>query len=174
MKLVTHPPPPIFFSNEYDTQNTNNLLLDSCSLSSFVKINICFIVLSPLFCDFTWRPPKRSFSTLSLENLNEVQRCSELLHQDGLRHLFVGFFFMLIFTKSIKLSSTTHWHILWYLTLMCFVLLWYMWSLVRWLALWVSQWIWTESYIIPKILTDPLNHKSSFDSSTAAMLCLCR
>jgi len=27
-----------------------------------------------------------SFTTLSLENLDDVQRCSELLHQDGLRH----------------------------------------------------------------------------------------
>ena len=38
------------------------------------------------FCDFTCLPPKSPFSTLPLENLDEVQRCSELLHRDGLRH----------------------------------------------------------------------------------------
>jgi len=45
-----------------------------------------FILLSPPFCDFTWLPLKSPFATLPLENLDEVQRCSELLHRDGLRH----------------------------------------------------------------------------------------
>jgi len=46
-----------------------------------------------------------------------------------------GIFFVLIFTKSIILSSTIHWGILWYLTSMCFVRLWYLWSLARLIAL---------------------------------------
>ena len=50
----------------------------------------------------------------------------------------VGFFFVLIFTKLITLSSTTHWRILWYLTSMCFIHLWYMWSLARWITLCVT------------------------------------
>jgi len=77
----------------------------------------------------------------------------------------VRFFFVLIFIKSITLSSTTQWHILRYLTSMCFVLLWYLWFLAKWIALWLSQWIRTESYIIPKVSTNPLNHKVSFDAS---------
>jgi len=79
------------------------------------------------------------------------------------------FFFMLIFIKSITLSSMTHWHILWYLTSMCFVRLWYLWSLARWIALWLSQWTRTESYMILNVSTNPLNHKASFDASIAAM-----
>jgi len=39
----------------------------------------------PLF-GFAWLPPKSPFTILPLENLDEVQRCSELLHWDGLRH----------------------------------------------------------------------------------------
>jgi len=54
--------------------------------------------------------------------------------------MFAEFFFVLIFTKSITLSSTTYWRILWYLTSMCFIRLWYLWSLARWIALWLSQW----------------------------------
>ena len=38
------------------------------------------------FCDFTWLPPKSLFATLPLENLDEVQRYSELLHRDCLRY----------------------------------------------------------------------------------------
>jgi len=49
-------------------------------------VSTSFTELSPLFCDFTWLPPKSMFSTLPLENLDEVQRCSELLHRDGLYH----------------------------------------------------------------------------------------
>ena len=124
----------------WGTQNTNNLHLDSCSLSPFIEIGLLFIHLafSP-FCDFTLLPLKSLFTTLPLKNLNEVQRCSELLHQDGLRYHICWFFFVLIFTKSVTLSSTTHWRILWYLTSMCFVCLWYMWSLARCIALWLSQ-----------------------------------
>ena len=44
------------------------------------------VLSSPPFCDFTWLPLKSSFSILSLDNLNEIQRCSELLHRDGLHH----------------------------------------------------------------------------------------
>jgi len=80
-----------------------------------------------------------------------------------------GFFFVLIFTKSINLSSMTHWCILWYLTSICYVLLWYMWSFARWITLWLLQWSWTESYIIPKVSTNPLHHKNSFIASTTAM-----
>jgi len=43
----------------------------------------CFFFLLWL----TWLPPKScSFATLPLKNLDEAQRCSELLHLDGLRH----------------------------------------------------------------------------------------
>ena len=80
-----------------------------------------------------------------------------------------GFFFVLIIIKSIILSSTTHWCILWYLTSMCFVRLWYLWSLARWIVLWLSQWSWTESCMMPKISTNLLNHKASFDTSTGVM-----
>jgi len=84
------------------TPNTNNLHLDSCSLNPFVEIGLRFIrvAFSP-FCDFTLLPPNCSFTTLPLEDLDEVQRCSELLHRDGFVIIFVGFFFVLIFTKSI-------------------------------------------------------------------------
>ena len=56
-------------------------------IESLHKIGFCFILLafSP-FCNFTWLPLKISFATLPLENLDEVQRCSELLHRDSLRH----------------------------------------------------------------------------------------
>jgi len=80
-----------------------------------------------------------------------------------------GFFFVLIFTKSFTLLSTTHWRILWYLTSMCFVRLWYLWSLARWITLWLSQWTRTESCIMLNVSTNPLNHKTFFDNSTAAM-----
>ena len=71
----------------WDTQNINNLQLDSCSLTSFVKIGLCFIhrVFSS-FCDFTWLPLESPFSSLPLKNLDEIQWCFELLHRDGLHH----------------------------------------------------------------------------------------
>jgi len=50
---------------------------------------------SPFFlplCDFTWLLPNSSFSTLTLENLHKVQRCSELLHLDGRYHLVCWIF----------------------------------------------------------------------------------
>ena len=55
-------------------------------IESFRNNWLLFIRLpfSP-FCDFTWLLPKSLFITLPLENLNKVQRCSEL-HRDGLRH----------------------------------------------------------------------------------------
>ena len=40
----------------------------------------------PPFCDFTWLLSKSLFVTLPLENLDEIQRCSELLYRDGLRY----------------------------------------------------------------------------------------
>jgi len=86
--FVTPPLEPEFFSNEYETlKNTSNLHLDSCSLSPFVEISLRFIhrAFFP-FCDFTWLPPKSPFSTLLLENLDEVQRYSEILHLDDLCH----------------------------------------------------------------------------------------
>jgi len=122
---------------------------------------------SPLLC--TWLSLKSPFATLPLENLDEVQRCSKLLHRDGFRHHIRWIFLMLIIIKSITLSSMTHWRILWYLTSMCFICLWYMWFLARWIALWLSQWTRTESYMILNISTNPLNHKASFDALTATI-----
>jgi len=76
----------ILFQWIWDTLNTNNLHLDSCSLNPSVEIGLCFINLafSPLLC--TWLLPNSPCATLPLENLDEVQRCSELLHRDGLCH----------------------------------------------------------------------------------------
>jgi len=138
----------------WGTPNTNNILFDSCSLSPSIEIGLRFnrLVFSYFF-GFTWLPPKSPFVTLSLENLNEVQRCSELLHRDSLHHYIRWILFVLIFTKSITLSSTTHWRILWYLTSMCFILLWYPWSLARWIALWLSQWTRTESCMMLNVST---------------------
>jgi len=81
----------------------------------------------------------------------------------------VGFFFVMIFIKLITLSSPTHWHVLWYLASMYFIRLWYLWSLVRWIVFWLSQWTRTKSYMILNVSTNPLNHKASFDNSTAVM-----
>jgi len=55
------------------------------SLSPLVEIGLCFIhhTFSPLLY-FIWLPPKSLISTLSLENLEEVHRYSEVLHWDGL------------------------------------------------------------------------------------------
>jgi len=47
--------------------------------------SVSFAFLSPFFCDFTWLSPKSPFIILPLENFDEVQRCSELFHWDGLR-----------------------------------------------------------------------------------------
>jgi len=80
-----------------------------------------------------------------------------------------GFFFILIFTKSITLSCMIHWHTLWSLTSMCFVSLWYPWSLIRWIALWLSQWTRNESCVIPKVSFNSLNYKVFFDVTIAAM-----
>ena len=43
-------------------------------------------LLPPPFCDFTWLSHKSLFATLSLENLDKVQRYFELLHWDDLHH----------------------------------------------------------------------------------------
>jgi len=88
----------------------------------------------------------------------------------SIRMVFViisaGFFFVLTFTKLISLSSMTHWRISHQCALSA---LWYLWSLTRWIALWLSQWTRTESYMILNVSTNPLNHKAFFDASTAAM-----
>jgi len=79
---------PWFFSNEYEILKVLTIfILTHCSLSPFVEIVLWFIncTFSPL-CDFTWFPPKSLFSASPFENLDEIQRCSELLQQNGLRH----------------------------------------------------------------------------------------
>ena len=43
-------------------------------------------IISPRFCDFILLSPMSMLSTLPLEKLDEVQRCSELLHRNGLQH----------------------------------------------------------------------------------------
>jgi len=127
------------------------------------------ISFSPPLCDFTRHSLKSSFSILFLKNIDEVQRCSELLHWIIFVIMSSEFFFILILIKSITISTTPHWNILCYLTSMYFIRLWYMWSLARCITLWLSQKIWTESYMIPNIPTNPLNHNASLKPSTAAM-----
>ena len=123
------------------------------------------------FCDFTWLPSKSPFSTLLLENLDEVCRFSELLHRDRLCHHVYWILFCTDLHQVNNIfyyESTTQWRILWYLTSMCFVCLWYMWSLARCITLLLSQQTWTESYML-KVLINLLNHKAFFNASTAAM-----
>ena len=115
----------------------------------------CF--LSP-FCDLTWLPHKSPFSTLPLKTLMKFRDALNFFTGMVFVIISTGFFFVLIFTKSTTLLSTTHWRILWY-----------MWSFARWITLWLLQWSWTESYIIPKVSTNPLHHKNSFIASTTAM-----
>ena len=171
VKLVTPPPEPEFFSNEWGTKNTNNLYLDSCSLSLLVEIRHHHISFSPPFSFFIWIPPKSSFATLPLKNLDEVQRCSELLHRVGLHHIR----WILLRADLYQIDHLiyiTHWRILWNLTLMCFVRLWYLWSLARWITLWLSQWTRTESCMILYVSTNPLSFLWRLNCSH--VLCFCR
>ena len=126
----------------WGTQNTNNLQLDSHSLSLFVEIwpplhSACFL---PSFVishgSFPRAHSPSYFWRILMKSRDALSFSTEMVFVI----LSAGFFFMLIFTKSINLSSITHWRILWYLTSMCFILLWYLWSLARWIALWLSQW----------------------------------
>ena len=56
-------------------------------VESLHRIGLHFIglAISP-FCEFTRLPPKSPFATLPLKNLDEVQRYSEILHPNNLRH----------------------------------------------------------------------------------------
>ena len=101
------------------------------------------------FCFFTWLPPKSIFSTLFLKNslllfvsshgsLPRVHSPPYLWRtlmklRDAL-NFFTGmvfvimsarFFFVMIFTMSITFFTMTQWCILWYLTSMCLICLWF-------------------------------------------------
>jgi len=165
LKLGT-PPWSELFSNELRHPKLTISTLTHIHWVQFVEIGVWSF--SP-FCDFRCLSLKNLLFTLYLENLDEVQRCSELFHRDNLCHHVCQIFFVLIFTKSITLSFTTHWHILWYVTSMCFARLWYMYSLVRWIALWLFQWTWAESWTMPNVSTNSLDHKAFLDASTATM-----
>ena len=138
-----------------------NLYLDSYVLSPLCRISLHIIhCASPPFCDLTWLPPKSPFSTLPLENVDEVQRCSEL-HRD-ICHYVCWIFFCTDLHQVDHLSLTylviPHIDVLY--PLMIHVIL----SKIN-----STRWTWTESCMMPKVLTNPLNHKASLDVSTAAM-----
>jgi len=124
----------------WDIQNTNNLHLSSLFIESLRKN-------WPLLHSSYFLSPFLT-SHCSLSRIRSLLYLWRILmkFRDALNFstgmIFIimsaGFFFVLIFTKSINLSSTTHWRILWYLTSVCFILLWYLWSFTRWIALWLS------------------------------------
>ena len=122
-----------------------------------------------LFVTSQWLSPKILFAALPLENLGKVQRCFELLHRDGLRHHICWILIWADLYKIDRLIIYDPLTYLGYLTSMCLVRLWYLWYLARWIALWLSQWTWNESCMILNVSTNPLNHKASFDASTAAI-----
>ena len=123
----------------------------------------------PPFCHFTWLPPKSPFATLPLENLDEVQRCSKFLHRDDLRHhicwilLRVDIYQIdhLIIHDPLTYLVTSHINVLRPLVIHVILS-----EMNRTLT---SQWTRAESCMILNISTSPLNHKASFDTSTAAM-----
>jgi len=109
-------------------------------IESFCRNSSPFHSLCSLsFCDFTWLPPKSSSPLYLWRTLMKFRVA--LNFSAGMVFVIMSarFFFVLIFTKSINLSSTTHWHILWYLTSICFILLWYLWSFTRWITLYHNE-----------------------------------
>ena len=79
-----------------------------------------------------------------------------------------GFFIVLIFTKSITLSSTTHWCILWNITSMLHLLVIHVIfrKMNSTLAIAINL---NRILYDTDVSSNPLNHKASFDVSTAAM-----
>ena len=126
-------------------------------------------LLSPPFCDFTWLSPKSSFSTLPLKNFDEVQRCFELLHRDGLRHhirwilLHADLYQIdhLIIHDPLTYLLIPHINVLRPLVIPMILS-----EMNRTLAIVMTR---TESCMILNVLTNPINHKAFFDASTAAM-----
>jgi len=171
LKFVTPPPEPEFFSNEYETLKilTISILAHVHWVPSYNWSPLhspCF--LPPFVTSYDSLPRTHSLPYLwrTLMKFRDTLNFSTMM-------VFVimsaEFFFVLIFTKSIILSSTTHWYILRYITSMYFVRLWCLRFLVRWITFWLSQWTRTEFYIISKVSTNFLNHKAFFDASTTTV-----
>jgi len=128
-----------------------------------------FALLSPCFCDYTWFPPKSPFATLLLENLDEVQRCFELIHRDGLRHHIRWIFLRadlyqidhLIIHGSLTYLVISHINVLRPLVIPMILS-----EMNRILAVAMNL---NLSYMIQNVSTNPLNHKASFDASPVTM-----
>ena len=121
VKLVTSPPEFEFFSNEYEA-----LQILTISILTHVHWVSLQKLASLLFLPFVTSHGSlpRAHSSLYLWRI--LMKFRDTLNITGMIFgiISVGFFFVLIFTKSITLSSMTHSRTLWYLTSMCFVRLW--------------------------------------------------
>ena len=121
------------------------------------------------FCDFTWLSPKSPFIILPLENFDEVQRCSELFHWDGLHHHIRWILLRsdlyqidhLIIHDSLTYLVKSHINVLRPLVIPVIFS-----NMNSTLVVAINL---TKSCMILNVSTNSLNHKASFDASTAAM-----
>jgi len=86
VKFVTPPPKAEFFFNEYETLQILTIFTLTHVHCPSVEIGLCFIRLTVSLFVTSHGSLRSPFVTLPLENLDEVQRCSDFLHRDGFHH----------------------------------------------------------------------------------------